>query len=1042
VRDAATWTKEMASRFADLSKDTLAKIYGWVTKQTPEQVAESTAAHLTQEAGERLKTVWQNTVQRLKYGTTLPDWVKAIHETQLRNAQASQDEGISHERALNANIGTDDTLRAKALDALKGDEANFKELPPKLQNVVQASRSTIDQKTFKILTQLGNLLPNDLRDRLGSNIGQYLIRPYRMFEDPDAQLASITEGQQNGLIHDFMTQLGMTHAEAVSAYNEFTDRDKLGGVHNMLQGRGTFAGKDVSSFIKRHDLWNSMKVVLGEYTDPAELVRRTIEKQNSILNNDTAQQAIREQGLANGQLRTIERPGDVRFQPASEQGLKYDRLKDLFTDRDFRKKFFENDVFAPQKDTNAIGKIIHTVTSLTNQFLVGLNPKIIVPQFDADYAANLMQGYITPKGYLRGVKEAGRSVGVGDPNYVTDPLAVQKRQNLISEGILGKSAAEGVLTPDRQRGANLADYIPGYRKLSELNAKTVGGASNAAKVARYENYELPNYTKAFAYDIAKANPELKPFYVNEQAAKQGKEKAGQVMRDTSHYYETLPHAVKFTGKYIPGTNYFLNFPYNIYRTVFNGVSIAKSDIARGVETGNPVFLRIGAQRLAAIGAFLTATAYVGNALNSKVSAAKQAAFKRSFMPIYDQKEETAFDGDIDANHARYSPLSYLNPYTLVTKGANDALAQKSVPDALKSLGGTIGMQFGGDNPVYTAASQAITNRDAYGRPIAYPQDAHPGLKRAGYALGQLQPQVLPFFENVYKGLTNQTSPTGKKFSATDQALSLGGLRTRDVSPLSEFTYRAKDALNQLNTIQQGYRSEVKANPDQAQQAFAKAQAANQAVYQTLFNTRDDLKTLGATDAQVADQLKNAGFSDLSVGQIMQGKGTPPSLPKPKELLDAGQANNTILAVANDAVNKFNESSAIKGLTENILKNPTADNVRQQLIQGVKDGSIPSVNGQPDPAFIQKLNNAYKLAARDQGQTEQLREIKQLGASSTDNARAKEIYRILNQDLNDNQERLAFYQKLKQEGLITPLVARQYQAIANTGQPSAASVRQK
>jgi len=198
--------------------------------------------------------------------------------------------------------------------------------------------------------------------------------------------------------------------------------------------------------------------------------------------------------------------------------------------------------------------------------------------------------------------------------------------------------------------------------------------------------------------------------------------------------------------------------------------------------------------------------------------------------------------------------------------------------------------------------------------------------------------------------------------------------------------------------------------------LAKASAANQAVYQNIFGLRDALKTLGASDAVVATQLKNAGFGDEAIGEIMKGQSKAPALPRPKEVLDAAKADDTILAVANQAVQRADTKAKVDSIAKAMLAAPNPAQQGVIFRQAIANGDLPKPG---TPEFQAAARAVVEQVIKPQkDETE-----KMLGELNTTNGnRAAQMFKMI-RTLPDDQK-VQQIQEWQKAGLLPKPVQQQ------------------
>ena len=462
-------------------------------------------------------------------------------------------------------------------------------IPREVASELIKARELIDSLSSRLAN---SSIPNEeFREGILENVGEYVRRSYRMFEDtnfkPDENLKhQVVKQLQDAKIAD-----GLDEAQA---YEE-----ALGEVNAILDKRTDFAGLDYFSravrvnreiLTGRKDIDPMIRELMGEITDPADNILLTVSKMAKLV--ETNKFADNLKTLATGKY--------IFNSPVSRNGVDYNvkisgtnsgldgtyTTKEMATALQGRQShfaLFDNDLlrsFAALKGgSQAMKTVASHVTHLRNvlggaQFGLanGINPF-----FDRQETFKVLVNAAKAKGDegLDKLYEKYLSLGVINTN-----VRVGEFRRLLQEG------SEINIEP-RQLFDRLQGYgLGGIEEKIKVPAKAGRSAYRAAEkvyMAVDDFYKINAFNKELSV-LKEAFPD--------EALEVLEQRAATIVQDTFPNYDKVPNGVKAL-RYLP-VGSFVSFPAEIIRTSTKIVKQASDEIT----SGNAQLRARGLQRLA------------------------------------------------------------------------------------------------------------------------------------------------------------------------------------------------------------------------------------------------------------------------------------------------------------------------------------------------------------------------------------------------------------------------------------------------------------
>ena len=389
-----------------------------------------------------------------------------------------------------------------------------------------------------------------------------------------------------------------------------------------------------------------------------------------------------------------------------------------------------------------------------------------------------------------------------------------------------------------------------------------------------------------------------------------KKEAAEVVRNTVPNYSLAPTFIKDLRR-LPVGN-FIAFPYEIYRTGINTIGRALDEMA----STNAEIQKIGLRRMtgatgtfAALPAATASLAYEA----SGVSEDEMKAFQRSFAAPYEKNAVLLPTGRTADGLPKYVNFSYSNPYDQLARVARGALNMADTQRELGKSGAEIATMAGIEGlketflpffgtSIITDKALDITvrgGRTSLGAFVFQPGD-DAGTKVAKsfthFADGLL-PNFIPVqvrggrFEaarfargvfgtpegnELFFGVQSKDNQKNERDLSEEVARAITGLTEREPNIDNLFRYKAADfqrGVRNAPALFTTVASRPTSTADEIFEAYVAADESKYRVHNQMFQTIEDLRTLGFDDFEIDERFSNQGLG-ATFREVQAGEYSP------------------------------------------------------------------------------------------------------------------------------------------------------------------------
>ena len=655
--------------------------------------------------------------------------------------------------------GQPDSVYNEVNKLMRGEEAN---LPIKISLIATAMRNHIDSLSEKLVMS-GAVESEAAAANIMSNIGEYMNRSYRLFDDKNyadniseevileakeflkaQELNRITKeaAKENITPQEYVNKQeggkNFTVGQYVDAKADQSVRDiiKKNEVNAFVSAVVNEAKKDTKILKERKEIPAEIRALMGEYTDAAYNYVMSVGKIKAII--ETQKYLDKLKDIGDGVF--LFKKGDIRrpaeyVEISAETNKTLEPLNGYYAPKElvdqmnsgplnvrglgegFQKAF---EVYM-----KAVGAVKYSKTILS----VGTHAKNVLG--NAYFMAQ--NGYFNPKDYNEAFKVLKNEFNNLDNEQLNKKLDEYIKAGIINQGVSLREV-QGLLEGEQdfdvtieKRTAKRSENIikKGAKNLGKKLEDAYQAEDDLFKIVAYEN-EKRDYAKI---EFDKDYNDL-----TEKEKSKVDSKVAEIVKNILPNYSRLGNISK--GLRVLPVATFISFQLEAYRTAFNTVDLALKE----VKSENPRERKKGAKRLTSLIGFqalkYATLGMLGNALlgdddedeeESKAQEVLEGAIgiskpKRSvmdarpFLPFWSQNSDILITKAGDGKFS-YIDMSASDPYGGLAKVVRAFQRGDNVKDSVLDAG----MEL--LNPIFSpdilagAVNTIIQNRDVYGKKV-------------------------------------------------------------------------------------------------------------------------------------------------------------------------------------------------------------------------------------------------------------------------------------------------------------------------------------
>lgn len=575
------------------------------------EVVKETTQGVEQVAGQAspVKRLYRRFMTSEGYFT--PQSYNAFRDTQYSQRQTIRAaENISNRLNLALKKITDETsskeMSGRVQQALQADASFIYEMPQQerveffrteyrlsdeVANEVLNARELMDGLSRKIVGSKG--FSADVKQSISANVGNYMRRSYRMFEDPSFKPSSeVRENAVQFLADDLLEatpdmDIDDALAKAESQVDEILSKGEDSEVVDYLA-----QVRRVTKFKQKKDIPDPIRALLGEVTSPSESIVLSVAKASRVYEVNNFYRQFNDLGKSGGYL------------TSKESGRNTEKIKDTNSILDGKYTTPEmlqalerkEEMFSSvMEGTNPLAVLLQnfsTAKGFSQQMKTVLNHVTHIRNFLGGAQFGVANGLnpFSSKG-LKSIRNLSNSILQGGDEALDAAYEKYLRLGLINTNVKVNEfralletgmEREPSFILKKLQGLKYSEDIPGMRQVDAGARSFLRGAENIY-MATDDFYKINAFGNELA-TLKKAFPD--------QADDVLEIKAAQIVQDTIPNYDKVPKGIKALRDMPVGN--FVSFPAEIARTSYKIVKQASEEI----NSGNSVLRNRGLKRLA------------------------------------------------------------------------------------------------------------------------------------------------------------------------------------------------------------------------------------------------------------------------------------------------------------------------------------------------------------------------------------------------------------------------------------------------------------
>lgn len=828
-----------------------------------------------------------------------------------------------YEDKLNELYGSDGPspeVKQQINDAMRG-KLDFDELDPELAPIVRRLREHTDGFSSQMMES--GMVKGELVPVIADNMGVYLSRSYRVFEDPNWIKANIPKDIVNRAENIIRLERPDISAEEMDGIIEGILSKQVTSPLQFLSG-GTIGSKDLSMLTRRKDIHPAIRALMGEFEDVKVNYARSVEKMGNALANheflsEVARSNVGTPGRAGGfffQDRVVR--GDDKFitQIAATGSETMAPLNGLYTTPEIAQAFetaFSRQAQQPgwlntYMKANGLVKFDKTVLSLmthVRNVLGNVGFAVANGHWRMQHLGRAIEAANAGIGGTAALRRGGRKIGLdidAARQLTPDQIRAQERrlrleesggllspweryyQNLQALGVVDQSAHAGELravVQDAMRGG-LDNINPNANLVQRAGRGFIGKVADIYraeddlwKVIAFEN-EFTRYRNAM--------PGASQTDVEETAA--------WIVRNTYPTYSMVPSGIRAFRRNI-AVGSFTSFPAEVFRTMYHTIDIAMKE----VKSDNAAIRKIGAERLAGIAAATTLVPGAVTASRFFTGVDRQMdEDARPFVAPWQRNSQLIWLSKDEGAKADYVDISYTDPHSYARDAILAALSGENWQEALMNSVLQATAPFLGEEILFAKVLDWRRNTTPDGRRVFNEEDHWIDKSRdiLAHFYDALEPGTITAGRRIKAGLEGRTSPTGRVFDPVDEIKAvLTGTRrqTVDIGQSLQFRSRAfSGRLRDANSILTGVANRAgTVSEEELTEAFRDSQRSRERLFEEAHEVAESATRWGLTSTQVERSFREGGMSRADARAVIEGFGPP------RRRVDAGNPErNAIL----------------------------------------------------------------------------------------------------------------------------------------------------
>lgn len=760
-------------------------------------------------------------------------------------------------KALRSRYG--DELNEEAMreinSALAG-EIFIDQLHPDIRGQVFKMRNSLDRLSIKMI-ELG-VVDEKLVPTIEKNLGAYLHRSYRVFDDPD-WLSKLPREERNELLNKaaawIRTEYEIEHGkmptnEEVETLMSQWLRPSAAedGPAAMMMG-GKMGRKDMSIFKRRKGIPAEIRALWGEYKDPMVNYTRSIAKMANNLANHKFLTDIRATGLELGWLN--EGPSATHSKEIKGDNMK--PLAGLYAEPDMYDTLIE---LYKAQDSSTFARMFYGIQGATKFSKTVLSVMTNIRNLTGNVGFAMANGHWNIFHTKTAIQTALVALKKGGTAEQRETYLRLQRLGVVGQSTNQNELVE-LLNDASKRGLDTV-YEEGVRKRAKQGFDFVtdlyGAEDDVWKVYAFFN-ERGRYASAL--------PELSDQEIDEKVA--------EIIRNTYPTYSMVPELIQKLRRFpIFGT--FVSFPWEVVRTTSHTARLIAKELA------DPALRTIGMRR--AMGSLAAGGSTYALAVAARAALGMDADDDddmRRFLPPWQENSQLIPIGYDDDGNLKFIDISYTDPHSLLRKPVLAALQGGNITESSVEAMKEVLAPFFGEEILAGAGFDIARNTKKTGGQVYNPEDNIEDIASdiIGHLYKAMEPGTLTSMRRIDKGLKNYVESYGRTYDAQTEAMALyTGVRVQTMDPAQGLYWSVRKFNDRRSGVTriltQKMRNKGAVAPEELSEAYETMETNASRLFHEIMEDVSAARRMGMQDTQIRAQLQAAGMPRSLSAQAVRG----------------------------------------------------------------------------------------------------------------------------------------------------------------------------
>jgi hypothetical protein len=794
------------------------------------------------------------------------------------------------------------------LNAVLAGKAPSSSLDPRLQQPIEEMRRQTDLLSRRLVSE--GVVSGDLAAKISGNLGFYLNRSYRKFDDPKwasrvhpdvvnraeshlrqemrqellDQTADATAAQQGIKSRQHPAWSGIRATHEADPSIQPNERHVKGMVEYLLNkdgpgetaelyGASNADRKDLAVLTRRKEIAPEIRDLLGEYHDPRVNYARSVGKTAQVLEAHRFLTETKQAGMGKFLFNEPEPGHSVRISAEGSKAMA--PLDGLYTSPEIADALHRS--LDERKSSNPAWRAFLALNGWVKIAKTVYSPVTQVRNTMANLGFLVANGHYHAidggAGVLASIRAQLGSHSGGAFSSIRSALGTDTAQgraymlHLARYGIIGESANAGELREALQQAG---------LKMTGLESFMEGRGVKAAKA--------PFRAAARIYQV---NDEIFKIYAFENEVRNWRKAlpnapleqveriAAERVSNTFPTYSKVPLGVQHIRRSaILGS--FTSWPAEVVRTGYHTMNYMAQDL----RSSNPTIRAMGARRLAGIAAAIAlfpAAAMMGRKLYNWDQQDEKDL--RRYMPDYVKNSQILHTSTNYHGRASIVDLSYLDPWAYMRKPVIAYMRGENWQDSIGGAGIEMSAPFVGEGVLAKQLLDITRNTD--GTKPVYDVNAGPlqqQLQKLQHVWKAAEPGFITQARRMVKANRGEVTTSGHAYNPEDELLALTtGARSQSIDVPTAHGFKVGKFAGLMHMAEINYvrlRDRPGADPEEVAAAKVTFEAQRAALTQELYEDTAAAERLGVRRAIIFSNLKASGLSTAEATSALTGKLFP------------------------------------------------------------------------------------------------------------------------------------------------------------------------